>query len=501
MIFLVGVSGWADPPATPATPAAPAAAATSAAIEAADRAKKLEELLAGKARDKADRLETKCESAEQAWQTAKVDGDKACGAFDEKGGKSCAERIRSCRKMMKDVFTPEGEDTDDSLEAVSQMALKFMGPVNPQVPTENGCVTEYDRNERRTVKQDFETRRKELEKQIKTELDETLKTDEKLQKEKNDIEKEIAKLDKESKQSIAKKDVKIREDIAAASKSSVDHGKRLRGLNLAITKENQGIAKLRFSQQTALLDMTDERVNLRCKNQLLQLKEGILKGGVVDPKAPESTQLKSLADRIKNQGTKGTGELKALIEQAKKACFEAENTKKQQHAIQVNHELANANDRIAEIQNEIADEKKKLALDQENIKKIQEESEKEKTLEEEAKLKEVTNLNQKMINFQTAAEKKQQLSQVHTAKLNADLEQLKLEKLNEKPAYDNAMSAITKAETARRSAFTKCCQFAPAEIVNGKAQKPEKANADLCNMLGDEGLSSKKKDILEKADN
>lgn len=400
-----------------------------------------------------------CTAAFKEYNTAAGKSRSACKAFDPNIGSSCQERVTACGQQVDGIFTsPGSEDGSDTRPGEEIIMSMLMQKINGNANASSGaCVTQFDAKAVRDAEKELKREEKDLRKDIKKELDEQLKLVEEQRKKSNEISKKIAEIEKDLKKENLKKDSEMRKQIADAAKVTLDSAKKLRGINLSITAENNKLAKLRFSHQAAMLDLTDDKVALSCKQQLLALKNGILNSGAIDPKSTESGQLKALADQIKNQGARGTGNLKALLAQAQKQCFETANTKKNKALLDYNQNQAELNSNIKEYQSQIEDEKKQLALSQDNIKKIQDETDKEKTEAEKAALKEIGNLNQELADNEQSITEKINLSKAQAVKLNADIQNLVLKTNAEvKAAYSEAGEAISTAKGLRDVAAESC---------------------------------------------
>ena len=406
---------------------------------------------------KSEKVASACSAAYKEWSNAEGDGAAACGAFDPSVGGSCSEKVKSCGNAINGLFDSK-EESDDDTKLIMAMITKEVtkNSRNPKTGPV-ACVQQYDTKVARDAEKEMKREKKDLEKDIKKEIDEQAKLAEEQNKKRNEIEKKIAEINKDLKKEGLKEDTEMRKQISESAKLTIDSAKKLRSLNTAITNENNKLAQVRFAHQTAMLALTDEKVALSCKQQLLALKNGILNSGTGDPKAAGQEQIKAIADQIKNQGIKGTGELKILLNAAKKQCFETESTKKNQRTMDTNQKIAELNNNIKEFQSQIDDEKKQLQLSQDNIKKIQDETEKKKNADQEAAMKEISNLNTELMGAEKSIATKLQIAQAQAAKLNTDIQNLVIKTESDvKLAFTDASKAIAKAENARADAYEAC---------------------------------------------
>jgi hypothetical protein len=414
----------------------------------------------------------KCNTAYESYREASTKENEACAAFDKTGGKTCKEKSNACRKTLGLTVQPSDGDPavdDAQTTAVGDFAKlifnnKF-GQTGANTAAGNGaCVKSIDRKARAQDKKDKDRERKELQNKIKEQKDDLVKFKEELDKQKNENSEKIAELEAENKKESLNKDKKMREDIAKISKNTVEVGKRLRAYATAITKETQTLATVNFDFQTSMLEMTDEKINQRCKQEFESLKAGIVnsKLSAIPPNASADEKkqyesLAALAAQLKSKGAKGTGELKNLLKAAKQACFERAQTSRNKNKLVNSQAVKTIQDKVDEFKNLIADEKKNLDLDQTNIKNIQSETDKEKTQEEAEKMTKLDNLNSKLLNFVNTTTTKENNAKEEIQKLNLEIQNLYLTQTFEvEDAFSEADEAMTKGESARVKAIASC---------------------------------------------
>ncbi len=437
-----------------------------------------------------------CISAYKEWGTVASDGEAACGAFDRTLGQTCSQKVAACGRSIGKIFDePKSDESNSGAEMLVAMAKAKMTSMAAPAKEEGGaaaCVEQYDTKVARDAEKELKREQERLKKDIKTELDAQTKLYEDQRKKSIEIEKDIAKINKEMKKEGLKKDADMRKQLNDSAKGTLESAKKLRLMNTSITGENNKLAQLRFAHQTAMLALTDDKVALACRNQLLALKNGILKSGAIDPKAPESASIKAVADQIMNQGSKGTGNLKSLLSQAQKQCFETEKTKKSQKTLDYNQRLNEINNNIKDFQSQIAEEQKQLALSQDNLKKIQDESGKEKAQEQSDAASEIATLNKDLMLNDKTIQEKLKVSAHHAADLEASIKNLVLKtNADVKMAYTDASKAITKAENSRKGAYASC-----------GCDKITAINKDYCSPLKDSSISAEpeaKKDDASKS--
>lgn len=420
-----------------------------------------------------------CTTAKKAYTDSKAKSREACAAFTgskEKIGKeeSCTDKVASCRGAVTGLFAPGEDDEEESssLGILGDIIKRQMGgDKTATAGSEESCVDEPDQTKReqavkdeKAAEKEFRREKKDLEDKIKKEADEQAKLREKEREKQDDIKKKVSEIEAENKKEVLKKEKSMREQIAQLSKSSVDVAKRIRAFNIAITAEKQKMDQERFNLNTAMLELTDEKITQRCRQQFEALKIAILDSKpVAAGSSADQKQLEALAAQFRNKGVKGASQLKSLLNLTKKTCFETEQNKINQLNLTSSQRTQSANDKVLELQNSISDENKHVQLDQENIKKIQAETDKEKTTEEQEMLKKTSNLNEELLNMSKSTEEKDKISKAQQEKLRKDIQDLIVE--HNKPRgipksltnFRKAEGLIRTAEDARQEAIQQCC--------------------------------------------
>lgn len=432
--------------------------------------------------EKLSAIKNRCNTAFKAYADTAPKSQQACAAFTgNEEDKTCSSRIRSCREKIKNLTNPFDVDADDTsssggLSIIKDIALQQVyskAGIDPTTINQTGtkCVKSIDSKQARQDKKEKDREKKELEKDIKKEYDEIAKLKEKEREKQDEIKKKVQDLEEQNKKDAADKNVKIREQIANISKNTVEVGKRLRGYVAAITQEEQKRAKANFDYQTAMLELATSKINQKCKSEFESLKGAIAGAQANDPSATtaEQKQLTAYVLACKKKGVSCNGELTEMLKTTKKACFEKANTQKNSMNLNHSQNLKNAQDRIDELKKTIEDEKTRLAQDQENMKKIQDENTQSLTDAEKAKFDKLTNLNQELQNFATSTLEKTQLAQAQIKKINEDIAKLALAtNLDAQTNYDDAVEAIDKSEVARVAAEKDCgCDADPVKIPKG----------------------------------
>ncbi len=432
--------------------------------------------LSGK--DDVKQVADSCNTAYDKYSEVATKGNEACSAFEKtETGKSCKSKVDACANKINALTQPyspdestDPENPQSGVGALESIALQGVyQKLGLQGQGINGdgsgaCVKSIDRKARAQDKKDKDRDRRDLMDKIKKEKDDIVKFKEDLDKETNTVKEKQTELEAENKKSALKKDKEMREEIAKISKNTVDVGKRLRIAATNITKKQQQLANVNFEYQTSMLELTDDKVNQKCKQEFESLKAGIVSSKVGSAPANASPEdkknyeaLAALAAQYKAKGIRGTGELKTMLLSTRKACFEGANSRRNKNKMVNAQAVKNIQDEIEELKNSMNDEKKNLSLDQENIQKIQAETDKEKSQEETEKLEKLSNLNSKMQNLITSTNAKTQASNEKIQELNSEIQKLSIvDKFEVEDAYSEAEDAIGKSELARKRALSSC---------------------------------------------
>lgn len=439
-----------------------------------------------------DRTVSACKASMKEWRDKASKGTRACLAFDKSMGQTCQQKINGCQNKISGLTDPSDGSPDASLGFLKQI-IQSQYSVSDAAATaaatgDVACVKQYDAKTKKEDEKDFAKEKKDLEKEIKKETDEQTKLTKELREKNDKIKKEITDLENEMKKTLAKTPIKLREETERQQKASIDTAKRLRTMNDTILAAQQKLTKLRFANQTALLDLTDDKITNRCKQQLMNLKSGLLNpSSAGDPKA--SADLKNLAGQM-GKGTAGQANIERLLKQTKDACFQQENVKKQQVMLQYNEDVTNTNRQIANIQDDMAKEKAQVEAEKKSAESAKAEADKADDLTKSEEAEKAANLNAELINFQDSINDQIRNSKTQVAKLTQDIQQLILKKnLEVEPAFDDALDAIDNSEKARTSAMSDC--NCPSDLPDSKKKTKDedgndvvaKAPSDECVML------------------
>lgn len=283
--------------------------------------------------DKKESVKT-CTDAMKDWRDKASAGTRACGAFDKSIGSNCTERIRACKSKIDGTFSnDEDGEGSASLGIIKQIVMQKLSTnsnsiANDVVMGGTACVKSFDAKIKKENEKDFARERRELEARIKKEKDEELKQNEKLREKKDDITKKITELESKLKKAAESRASKASEAKTAYQKKLVDSAKVIRNLGTAILQEDQKLTKARFTVQTALLELTDDKISNLCKQQLTSIRNAILSNspsaGVT---SAEKEQISGLKSNI-GTGAKGTANMNDYLKKMKETCFQQQNSKK-----------------------------------------------------------------------------------------------------------------------------------------------------------------------------
>ncbi|MBC7466863.1 MAG: hypothetical protein H7256_12800 [Bdellovibrio sp.] len=403
-----------------------------------------------------------CADSMKDWREKSTKAARACGAFDKSLGNSCPAQVNACKSKISGTFaTTANESGDQSMAIIMELAKQKLGTTSNSIASDVAtggvpCVKQYDAKTKKEDGKEFTKEKRDLEARIKKETDEQTKQNEKLREKKDEITKKISELDAKLKKAAEARATKTSDAATAYQKKLVESAKVIRSLGTAILQENQKLTKARFTTQTGLLELTDDKILNRCKQQLISVRNALVSNTQATGTSASDAQIKGLKDTI-GTGAKGTANLNAYLKQIKEACFQQENTKKQNIQLQATQDTESSEARIKELNSSIDDENKSLKILKDANDTATAQANTEKTNEEAQKATDAANLNTELQNFQDSVNEKIKNSKVEAAKITTEIQDMTLKKdFDVAPAYDDAEDAIVSSETSRVSAFDAC---------------------------------------------
>ncbi len=480
-VFLTGSVGWtADPPAAAPAPATAAGAPAVFQYPQQDSCDKLAEKPFESLSPGQKAIWTKkdcggCKEAQKEYSAKLAKETEACSGFTQQRGNngkpiSCSQKYANCRDQINGVF----DDATDSSGMSKVMGLaqqfamsKIVGTNGSQVaaPTSTNCINEFDPKDVRAAAKELAREKKDLEEKIKKEKEAQIKFGKERTDKENKIAEETAKLEAESKKSILDIDKQLNEDINKVTKNGVDISIRIRKMTAQITTKSQALAKNNFAYQSALLELSDDRIAADCKMQFNQLKNAIIQakgkiptGSSAPISAEEKSKNQSIAAAVTGTGVQATQNATVLLNNAKKACFEKANTTKQKNMLENSQTVANINAEIDEIKKSITDEKNQIKTNETQVATLKKQTEDSKSQAAAEKLAKTTNLTKELSDFIASNEKEIELSKAQADKLTADIQALVLKtNFDAKPAMTDANNAIIAYKNAKAEAQSACC--------------------------------------------
>ena len=419
----------------------------------------------------------KCEDAKTKYYEKQTKEEEACAAFTQKlsnNGKtpSCSQKLANCRDQVRGVFDNENNPSNGAsylMQMAQQFAVnKLAGTNGAAASTEvstPSCIKEFDPKSVRDAAKELAREKKDLEKEIKKEQEAKIKLEKEASEKRVKIKKEEAEIEAANKKELLEKEKRMSDETSKIAKNGVEISKRVRMYTTAISKKSQELAKNNFDFQTALLEFTDEKVTMQCKQQFEALKTAIIQAkgkiptGTTAMTPEEKKQVESISAAVgSGTGIRATQNATIFLNAAKKACFEKANTTKQQNMLKNSQAVTNINGDMEELKKNIADENNQIVTDQKQIKTLQEQNDKAKSQEETEKLEKLSNLNLELTGFIQSNEKEIDLAQKNADKLTADIRALVLKtNFDAQPAMSDAGTAISSYKNARADANTACC--------------------------------------------
>lgn len=417
-----------------------------------------------------------CESAFEKYSDLAAKEKEACAAFDKTGGKSCKEKADSCQKKINNLSQPfsstkseETSDKDSGYGALTEVAMQsivqYANLKNPnQTPTSSiassggACVKSIDRKARKDDKEKKDRERKELSDKIKSQKDDIIKYKEDLDKERNEITEKTNEVEAEAKKDILSKEKSVTEETSRVSKELVEISKRLRARSINITKKMQTLAQVNFKFQTKMLELTDEKVSIKCKQEFESFKAALVSGGAASGASPEEkAKIGALAAQYKAKGIRGSGEMKAMLIATRKACYESANSARSQAKLDNSQNVKNVQDEIDEEKNLMKDEKTSIATAQKDLENIKAQTDKEKQAGDTEKGAKLDALSKKLANQITNTDEKTKNANDKIRELTAEINNAVLiQNFEVEDAYSEAQEAIEKGINSRKRAVETC---------------------------------------------
>lgn len=412
--------------------------------------------------DEKDATKT-CTDAMKEWGDKAGDFELACTALDKSLGKSCSDRLNACKSKIDGTFnsSSQSESGDQSLGIIKQMVMAKLSTSSDAIANDVAtggvpCVKQFDAKTKRENEKEFTKEKRELDARVKKEKDEETKQNEKLREKKDDITKKISELDAKLVKAGEARATKANDTKTAYQKRLVESAKAIRSLGTAILQEDQKLTKARFAVQTGLLELTDAKILNRCKQQLLSVRNALVSNAPASATSATDAQIKGVKDLI-GKGPQAKVNLDAYLKQIKEACFEQENTKKQNLQLQATQDAETSASRVAELNASIADENKSLKIAKDANDAADTQAATEKTNEEKQRATDASNLNAELQNFQDSINEKIKNSKEEAAKITTEIQDLTLKKdFDVGPAFADAQKAVKTGEELRAKAYDVC---------------------------------------------
>lgn len=417
-----------------------------------------------------------CNDAYKAYQDSLADAQSACesvtggsstgsrysGSTDTR--KKCSERIQECAQMAQQTSSQTEQGDNGMASTINIFRAVVDGDSSLGLSGGSQCLVDIDSKEARDAEKDFRDRRKELEKDKKEIENDAIKDKEDNDKEITRITKEVQELQRNNKETLAKADVRMREQLNQSQKDMVDSSARLRNLTTQISKKNDSVRQLNFAYADRMLDTSAQKQNLRCKSALDQAKSCMIKSA----KGIKDESCKDFPFTIKSKGPKATAELKAQLQVVNDACYEKEDREKKKLAFDQQEQMKRVNDEMSELQAQAKEEGQRQQIQSENSTKIQQEAEREKQEAQANMAEQIATLQGEMAQFAQKLELKNQKSQERLQKLAQDLQKLELEeKTGKRSKTSLASSAVRKTKLDVAEVITQCgCK---EDIANAKS--------------------------------
>ncbi|MES2802265.1 MAG: hypothetical protein V4654_07215 [Bdellovibrionota bacterium] len=427
-----------------------------------------------------------CEAAFKEYKDSLADVNSACesvagsssssskysGTTDPR--KKCSDKIRECAQMAQQTSAQTPQEDNGMSSTLNIFRAVIGGEESLGLSGSNSCLVDIDSKEARDAEKEFRDRRKELEKEKKDIEDDAIKDKEDNDKEITRITKEVQELQRNNKETLAKADVRMREQLNASQKDMVDSAARLRNLTTQISKKNDSVRALNFAYADRMLDSSTQKQNLRCKSALDQAKTCMIKSA----KGIKDDACKDFPFSIKSKGPKATAELKAQLQVVNDACYEKEERDKKRLNFDQQEQMKKVMDDMTELQAQAKEEGQRQQIQSENSTKISQEADREKQDAESNMAAQIATLQGEMAQFAQKLEAKNYRTQERLKKMAEDLQKLELEeKTGKRSKTSFASSAVRKTEVDIENVIAQC--GCTEDIANAKAGDEAPKTASL----------------------
>lgn len=449
-----------------------------------------------------------CDEALTEYKKNVADADSACLSVVGSGSSGssrysgttdtrarCSDKIKECAQMAQQTSAQTAQEDGGMSSTLNIFRAVIGGEESLGLSSGNSCLVDLDSKEARDAEKEFRDRRKELDKEKKDIENDAIKDKEDNDKEITRITKEVQELQRNNKETLAKADVRMREQLNASQKDMVDSAARLRNLTTQISKKNDSVRALNFAYADRMLDTSTQKQNLRCKSALDQAKTCMIKSA----KGIKDEACKDFPFSIKSKGPKATAELKAQLQVVNDACYEKEEREKKRLNFDQQEQMKKVMDEMTELQAQAKEEGQRQQIQSENSTKISQEAEREKQEAEANMAQQIATLQGEMAQFAQKLEAKNFRSQERLKKLAEDLQKLELEeKTGKRSKTSLASTAVRKTEMDLSNVVAQCncvedIANAPAgkEAKDGSSAKSTKNCRALKNALPAGGAGKK----------
>ena len=437
---------------------------------------------------KAENKETKQICSDAMKEYSKATKQNPCGSSG--ATKACYDQIASCQASTGVNGAQPLATGDENIDSLANSALQMISA--SQAAKQNSatafepnlaCYSALKIGDKDAAKE-RKSRRDQIIKDIEAADKERREANEKLAKETNETKVEQQKLQAETTKTLQKLDVEKREKLTKMNEELQKAGTDIRKQTTEIIKIKQAMEKMKFENQKTMVNYTDEKINIQCKQALVTAKACLVQSTKSKAALDESCKdIYKVVGTVTGKGIKGTADLKNKLTQVKEACFEQSNqaasTLKYDYADKVRtYEMD-----IKEKQEQIADSNKALEAKKTENEAISKETDAQKSQEQKSLEEQMANFAEKLSDLQKSTDAAVKSSEEKIALLNTELKDLKAGALASETAdpgsqsiYNNvaneAYGQLGEISAATSSAFGACCS-----IPNPKAKVNKTTNA------------------------
>lgn len=461
--FLISSVGWGVDTEADCKSKCAAKARTECAGSSNDKCKS-ESINACVIEDKCEKnAGSECSSLARDYRAAQKKAVEQCARMGANTASDTAACLNNATECQNDLST-DPEDNSQLLNSVFGVYASIKGLPNGSqqfsqpVSIAPNCVLSDDDKEE-TSKERIQDKMQKLNEEIADLKKEQMEADKDLNEKKEKVNEDIQKLQEEVDKNKNERQTEDQKKAADIAKQTLAAEKTQAKALLDIEAKNRDINQVKLSVQSKVLQYSDTNLMIACKNQI-------------------ETKKKELIAANKGKGSKGTGTIKNELQAFADTCIQSAKASRKQELQGFQDKIAQLNSDIAEKYKDIQQSKKTIQQEQSNLdalKKISDEAEQKELQMQQSK---TNRLNQSVIDMQTYIDgKKKSMDEKITSKMKA-IQDLIAAQNKKKPKYSAVIAEAKDAEEIRQQYKSiGCCESGKTPSLCSDTPGEKRANS------------------------